>query len=563
MNRFIPELWVCYKEGYSKSTILNDIIAGITVGVVALPLALAFGIASIPHHVAQEAGISPPAVGLYTAIVAGFLISLLGGSRVQIGGPTGAFIVIVYGIADQFGYAGLVTANLMAGFIVIAMAFLRFGALIKFIPYPVITGFTSGIAVIIFSSQVGDFLGLRVEKIPADFVEKWVIYAKEFSTINYHSFFIGMVTLLFLIIQRKYFPKLPGAIVAIIFASLIVFIFQFPVETVGSRFGEIPNTLPKPEFPQINTADIKSLFPASLTIALLIAIESLLSAVVADGMTGNRHKSDCELFAQGFANIGNIFFGGIPATGAIARTATNIKAGAKTPISGIVHAVTLIIFMLTLTPFALRIPLSSLAAVLFVVSWDMGGVDHFRSLFRAPKSDIAVLLVTFALTVFIDLTFAVGFGMVMASFLFMKRMVDVSGIVSIKEQLRDEDRIEKDDPLSIDKQIVPSGVEVYEIDGPFFFGVADRLKDTLSIIDKPPKVFILRMRKVPAIDATGLHALEEFCEKCKRQGIILILSGLQRQPLEVIRKTRLDKIVGSANLCSDVQQALDRAKELL
>lgn len=562
MPRYLPKIFVCFREGYSWQKFLNDLIAGITVGIVALPLAMAFGIASIPDNVAHEAGIPPPAMGLYTAVVAGFLISALGGSRVQIGGPTGAFIVIVYGIAAKHGYAGLMAATFMAGMIVILMGLARFGAMIKFIPYPVTTGFTSGIALIIFSSQIKDFFGLHMGAVPPDFAHKWLAYAQAYATVHWITFAVAAGSLAVMVALRRVAPRIPGAMIAVVLASLLVWWFKWPVETIGEKFGEIPRALPKPHFPNLSFSLMRSLIPEATTIALLAAIESLLSAVVADGMIGGRHKADCELVAQGFANIGSVIFGGIPATGAIARTATNIKSGGRTPVAGIIHAVTLLLIMAVLAPLAGRIPLATLSAVLVLTAWNMSELDHFRALFRAPRGDVIVLLTTFGLTVFADLTLAVGVGMVLASLLFMKRMADVSNVSAVTREFSDDD-IEDPESAALGKLDLPSAIQLYEINGPFFFGVADRLKDVLGVIAKPPKVFILHIRKVPTIDATGLHALEEFYEKCKRHGTVLILSGVHAQPLSAFERVGFDRTIGPLNMCTKLTDALIRAKEIL
>jgi SulP family sulfate permease len=565
MPRYLPKSVVCLREGLTRQQLLGDIFAGITVGMIALPLAMAFGIASIPDGVTNPAGISPPAMGLYTAVVAGFLISLLGGSRVQIGGPTGAFIVIIYGVAARHGYTGLATATVMAGIFVILMGLCRFGAIIKFIPYPVTTGFTAGIAVIIFSSQVKDFAGLHMGSVPAEFIDKWYAYFTSASTWSPAAVAIGTGTLLLMVALRRFAPRIPGAIVAVVVASLLTPLLHLQIDTIGSRFGGIPHTLPAPSFSAIDLKLARDLIPDALTIALLIAIESLLSAVVADGMTGGRHKADCELVAQGVANIASILFGGIPATGAIARTAANIKCGGRTPLAGMIHAITLLVIILVAAPLASAIPLSALAAVLIIVAWNMSEFDQFRSLFRAPPSDILVLLTTFGLTVFTDLRLAVGVGMVLASMLFMKRMADVSNISAITREFDDGDDelAELKDPNAISSRDVPPGVEVYEINGPFFFGVADRLKDILHNLERPPKVFILRMRRVPSIDATGMHSLDEFHDKCKRDGTLLLLSGVHAQPLFAFTRSGFIDVVGSENMFGNLDDALNRAREFL
>jgi len=565
MPRYLPKSIVCLREGYTLRGLLADVLAGLTVGMIALPLAMAFGIASIPESVAKEVGLSPPAMGLYTAVVAGFLISALGGSRVQIGGPTGAFIVIVYGVAVKYGYAGLATATLMAGLLIILMGIFRFGAMIKFIPYPVTTGFTSGIALIIFSGQIKEFLGLSMKAVPPEFVHQWQAYAAHLKTWNPSAAAVGAGSLALLILLRRFAPKVPGAIVAVVAASVAVYLGHLQVPTIGSAFGGIPRTLPSPHLPPLALDQVRELLPSALTIAMLASIESLLSAVVADGMTGFRHKTDCELVAQGVANIGSIFFGGIPATGAIARTAANVKSGGRTPLAGMVHAVTLLLCMVLLAPLAVHIPLAAMSAVLMMVAWNMSELDHFRSLLKAPRGDVAVLLITFGLTVFADLTIAVGVGTVLAAMLFIRRMAEVSNITAVRRELENgaDDLAELKDPNAIAARDLPPGVEVYEINGPFFFGIADRLQDTLRGLERPPRVFILRMRRVPAMDATGLHALEEFFQKCRRQGTTLLLSGVHAQPLNVLIQHSLYDAIGSENLFGNIDDALSRARQLL
>jgi SulP family sulfate permease len=583
LSRYIPKLVVCLREGYSPRKFLGDAVAGLTVAIIALPLAMALGIASIPQEVAQalraqHPWLSPPAMGLYTAIVAGFLISALGGSRVQVGGPTAAFIPIVAGIAAKFGYEGLATATLMAGVIVLIMGIFRFGAMIKFIPYPVTTGFTAGIAVTIVASQLKDFLGLTDSgaglALPPEFVPKLQVLARHISTISWSTTAVGLGSLAVLIVLRRFLPRVPGAIVAVAGASAAVYLLGLDkaaggtVATIGTVFGELPHTLPAPHLPSLSWHAVRELIPSATTIAVLCAIESLLSAVVADGMTGYRHKSDCELVAQGMANIGSVFFFGLPATGAIARTVANIKSGGKTPVAGMLHAVFLLLFMLLLAPLASTIPLAALAAILMIVAWNISEIDHFRNLLRAPKSDVAVLLTTFGLTVFTDLTIAVTVGMVLASMLFMKRMADVSGVQAITGEFANgadaaETIGDLKDPNSLNKRLLPPGVEVFEINGPFFFGVADRLKDTLGQFERPPRVFILRMRKVPAMDASGLHALEEFHGKCRREGTRLLLAGVHAQPLFAFTKAGIDGVIGLENMFENLDDALAEARRHL
>ncbi len=572
---FIPKSVVCWREGYDRHLFFSDLFAGITVGLIALPLALAFAIAS---HVS-------PAQGLYTAIIAGFLISLLGGSRVQIGGPTGAFVVIIAGIVDQYGYDGLALATLMAGAILIVMGLCKFGAMIKFIPYPVTTGFTAGIALIIFSSQMKDFFGLQIDgKLPGEFVHQWGAYYHAIVTtgVNWAAVGISAGGLLVINLFRRLAPKIPGAIVAVILATAAVGVFhldnpasRYHVDTIGTRFGTpaapsgIPGGLPRPWMPSLGWETLekmRKLMPQAGTIAMLAAIESLLCAVVADGMIGGRHKSNCELVGQGVANIGSIIFGGIPATGAIARTAANVKSGGKTPLAGVIHAITLLLFMLLLAPYASKIPLAVFASVLVMVAWNMSERDHFRHLFKAPRSDVTVLLLTFGLTVFVDLTMAVSVGLVLAAVLFMKRMSEVTNVGVIRDEIEETPVNELaylNDPNAIVRRDVPAGVEVYEINGPFFFGVADRLKDTLREFERPPKVFILRMRRVPAVDATGMHALDEFFQKCRRQGTRLMLSGIHAQPVVALARYGLLDKIGEENLFENIDDALNSAREVV
>jgi SulP family sulfate permease len=557
---FVPKSIVCLREGYSREKVMRDLISGVVVGIVALPLALAFAIAS---------GV-PPERGLYTAIVAGFLISALGGSRVQIGGPTGAFVVIVYGIVTKFGYDGLVVITIMAGGILIILGMARMGALLKFIPYPVITGFTSGIAVIIFSSQVKDFLGLKMGSVPPDFMEKWVAYGEKLQTLSIPTTLVAAGSLVILLVWPRVSRMVPGPFVAMIAATIVVHAFHLPVETIGSRFGAVPSMLPAPHIPSIPWNHLREFISPALTVALLAAIESLLSAVVADGMIGTRHKSNMELVAQGVANIASPVFGGIPATGAIARTATNIRTGGRTPLAGMVHSVTLLLILIFLGRWAAMVPLAALAAILVVVAYHMSEWRSFAGLLRAPRSDLVVLLMTFALTIFVDLTIAVQVGIVISSLLFMKRMADVTNIEGVTSDLRDQN----EDPGEITQvrrkrrivggHEVPAGVEIYEVNGPFFFGAADKLKDVMMEIAKPPKVFILRMRNVPAIDATGLHALEQMAKKSRARGTELILTEVRQQPLRaIVRARKLDALGGREHLAKTLEIALERANHIL
>ena len=570
---FLPKSVIVFREGYTLPTFWHDLAAGVTVGVIALPLAMAFAINSGP-------GLKPE-VGLYTAIVGGFLISLLGGSRVQVAGPTGAFMPILYLIVQRHGYDGLAIATVMAGAILIVLGIARLGGMIKFIPYPVTTGFTAGIAVIIFSSQMKDFFGLQMGNPPPEFVGKWAHYFHAFREHGISPYATGIAVggLLVIGILRKLAPRIPGMIVAVVLASMAVSLLglddagrygEQAVATIGSKFGGIPRTPPTPQFSALFDAftwqRMQDLVPEATTIALLAAVESLLCCVVADGMIGGRHKSNLELVAQGTANIGSILFGGIPATGAIARTAVNVKTGGRTPLAGMIHSVFVLVCMLALAPLASRIPIPVFASILVVVAWNMSERDHFTHLFKAPRSDIAVLLATFGLTVLTDLTVAVGVGMVLAAMLFMKRMSEVTNVGTIRDELDDrlaEELGDMADPNAIAMREVPPGVEVYEINGPFFFGVADRLKDTMHGLEKPPKVFILRMRRVPAIDASGMHALDEFHDKCRRQGTTLLLSGVHAQPIFAMTKYRLTDKIGDQNLFGHIDDALSRAREII
>jgi len=548
---FKPKLFTLLK-GYTPATLVADSIAGLTVGVVALPLAMAFAIAS---------GL-PPERGLFTAIVAGFLISFLGGSRVQIGGPTGAFVVIVSGIVAQYGYAGLAWCTLMAGGILILFGVFRLGGLIRFIPFPVTTGFTSGIAVVIFSTQIKDLLGLQMADAPAEFIPKWGAYFHSFGTTSASTAAIGVGTVLVIAVLRRWAPRLPGMLIAMVLATVSVSLLGLDVETIGSRFGDLPRMLPHPGLPMVDFYHLGALVPAAFTVALLAAIESLLSATVADGMIGGKHRPNTELIAQGIANIGSIFFGGIPATGAIARTATNVKSGAKTPVAGMVHAVTLLLILMLCAPLATKIPLASLAGILVVVSYNMSEHRHFTSILKGPRSDRLVLLLTFALTVLVDLTLAVQVGIVLSSLLFMRRMSELADVSMITRDLKGDEDPEYD-PMSIAMREVPDGVEVYEVNGPFFFGMADAFLSALSGVKRTVPVLIIRIRNVPAIDATGLHVLEELHHKCRRQKTLLIFSGVTKQPLSVFRQSGFLDEVGAENFCPTIDESLARARAIL
>ena len=541
-----------FREGYTAKQFSADLIAGIIVGIVALPLGIAFAIAS---------GVKPEQ-GLYTAIIAGLVIGALGGSRAQISGPTGAFIVIIYGIVQQYGYDGLVVATIIAGLILIAMGLARMGAFLKFIPFPVIVGFTSGIAVIIFSGQIRDFLGLRMREVPADFIEKWMAYGEAIRTINLQALGIGALSLSILIFWPRISHKLPAPLVAIIVGTLAVKLAGLEVETIGSRFGSVPNGFPAPHFPHLTWTLITKMFSPALTIALLAAIESLLAAVVADGMLGTRHRPNMELIAQGIGNIISPIFQGIPATGAIARTATNIKSGGRTPVAAIVHGLFLLFIMLFLGKWAALIPLPTLAAILIFVAYNMSEYHVFIKLLRSPRSDVVVLLVTFLLTVLIDLTVAIQVGVVLAAFLFLQRMSEVSLVSPVTENLREEEE-NLNSARAITKRLVPPGVEVFEVFGTLFFGAIERFKDSLLRVEKKPKVLIIRMRMVPAVDATGLRVLEDVLDQTRHGGGTLLLTGVQAQPLEAMEKSGFLDQLGRENLMDNIDAALARARELV
>jgi SulP family sulfate permease len=545
---YTPKLLTVFREGYSAATFRADAIAGLTVAIVALPLAMALGIAS---------GASPDK-GLITAVVAGFLISALGGSRVQVGGPTGAFVVVIFNVIANHGYDGLLVATLLAGLILILAGVLRLGQMIKYIPHPVVTGFTAGIAVIIASSQVKDFLGLAIDKVPADFLPKWQAYLAALPSANWAAIGVGVGALAIIIGLRKLAPRLPGFLIAVVISAVVVALLKLPVDTVGSRFPDIPAGLPMPSFPEISFVKINAVLPSAFTIAFLAGIEALLSAVVADGMAGTRHRSNQELIGQGVANLGSALFGGLPATGAIARTATNIRSGAKTPVAGIMHAVFLLLFILFGTDLMAYVPMAALAAILFMVAWGMSEYRRFLALLRMPNSDRAVLLITFGLTVLVDLTVAIAVGVTLASLLFMARMaeaVEVGPGGPSDIDLDAEDRHQRDD--------LPPGVEVFRIAGPFFFGVAGELLDTLRRLGQSPRVIILRLRLMPLLDASGAQALEEFVEQARIAGAKVILSGVQPQPRSMLGRVGLGETSMKLSYSADYARAQSLAFELL
>jgi SulP family sulfate permease len=548
----VPKLFTTLK-GYTRGQFIADLTAGVIVGIVALPLAIAFAIAS---------GVTPDR-GLWTAIVAGFLISALGGSRVQIGGPTGAFVVIVYGIVQKYGVDGLIVATIMAGVFLIILGAAKLGGIIKFIPHPVVTGFTSGIAVIIFSSQVKDLLGLKMGAVPADFLAKWGAFGEHFGSYNPYAIGVAVLALAIIIIWPTLHSRIPGPFVALITVTVIAQLFHLPVETIGSRFGAIAASIPRLTLPHITFENAQLLVRPAFTIALLGAVESLLSAVVADGMIGGRHRPNMELVAQGIANVITPLFGGIPATGAIARTATNVKNGGRTPIAGMTHAVTLLLIVVFFGKWAGRIPLAVLAAILVVVAYHMSEWRAFKAELRAPKSDVVVLLATFGLTVLVDLTVAIEVGMVLAAFLFMKRMADVTHVKAFQIDGDDPGDSYSTDPNAVSRRVVPKQVEVYEINGPFFFGAAEMFKDTLAHVARKPKVLIIRMRNVPAIDSTGMHALKDLVHRTRRDGTLVLISDIHTQPLIALGKSAVLEEIGDENIFGNLDDALNHARRHL
>ncbi|CDB98557.1 sulfate permease [Bacteroides sp. CAG:443] len=549
---FQPKLFSTLKN-YTKTDFTTDLMAGIIVGIVALPLAIAFGIAS---------GVSPEK-GIITAIVAGFIISFLGGSKVQIGGPTGAFIVIIYGIIQQYGIEGLMVATMMAGVLLILLGIFKLGTIIKFIPYPIIVGFTSGIAVTIFTTQIADIFGLQFggEKVPGDFIGKWILYFHHFDTVNWWNVIVSLVSIFIIAITPKFSKKIPGSLVAIILVTVGVYLLKMYggitcIDTIGDRFS-IKAQLPEAAVPALDWEAIKNLFPVAITIAVLGAIESLLSATVADGVIGDRHDSNTELIAQGIANFVSPIFGGIPATGAIARTMTNINNGGKSPVAGIVHAVVLLLILLFLMPLAQYIPMACLAGVLVIVSYNMSGWRVFKGLLKNPKSDVTVLLITFFLTVIFDLTVAIEVGLVIACVLFMKRVMETTQISVITDEI--DPNKESDLEVHEEHLIIPSGVEVYEINGPYFFGIATKFEEIMARLGDRPKIRIIRMRKVPFIDSTGIHNLTTLCEMSQKENIHIILSGVNERVHTVLEKSGFYELLGKENICSNINEALEVA----
>ncbi|MGX8797057.1 SulP family inorganic anion transporter [Fusibacter sp. JL298sf-3] len=547
MNHFKPKLLTTLKT-YDKAQFLKDLTAGLIVAIVALPLSIALAIAS---------GVSPEK-GLHTAIIAGFLISLLGGSRVQIGGPTGAFMVIVYGIVMTHGVDGLIMATVMGGFFMFLMGLFKLGSVIKFIPHTITTGFTAGIAVTIFSSQINDFFGMNLTDVPAAFLDKWQLYAAHVSAIHWPTVAIGAVALAIIVFWPKTKLKIPGTLVALIVATAITQLFALDIMTIGGKFGELSKSLPAPQLPAFSMEKMSALLAPAMTIAVLGAVESLLSAVVADGMIGGKHRSNTELMAQGVANMASGLFGGIPATGAIARTVTNIKSGGRTPVAGMIHAVVLLLIMLLFMPLAQMIPLTALAAVLMVVAYNMSEWRECAALMKSPKSDILVLTATFLITVFVDLVVAIEVGMVLAAMLFMKRMAEES---CVREMTRDTAEEAEHFTPAFDVEVMnalPTGVQMYEINGPMFFGVADKFLEVLNSIDSETEVIILRLRNVPCVDATAIHSMKRFITLCKNKGIQLLVTGIQPQPYTSFEKAGLIEAIGKEHFYEKFETALER-----
>ena len=549
------KLFSCLKT-YNKKTFMSDLMAGIIVGIVALPLAIAFGIAS---------GVTPEK-GIITAIVAGLVISLFGGSKVQIGGPTGAFIIIIYGIIQKYGFEGLTIATLMAGFFLVLFGLLRLGTIIKYIPYPIVVGFTSGIAVTIFTTQIRDLFGLTLPTNPSDFIEKWGVYLQNFNTIDPWCALIGVASVVVIAVTPRFSKKIPGSLIAIILMTIVALLLKnfagvLSIETIGDRFS-ISNELPAAQVPDMNWETIKSLVSPAITIAILGAIESLLSATVADGVIGDHHDSNTELVAQGLANIASPLFGGIPATGAIARTMTNINNGGKTPVAGIIHAVVLLLIFLFLMPLAKYIPMACLAGVLVVVSYGMCGWRSFLELMKNPKSDVTVLLITFFLTIIFDLTIAIEVGLIIACLLFMKRMSETTDVKAITEEI-DLNQDAEFSTGNLDHLIIPQGVEVYEINGPYFFGAGNKFEEIMASFGDRPKVRIIRMRKVPFVDSTGIHNLTNLCEMSKKEGIQIVLSGVREKVNGQLEHAGFYHLIGEENICSHINLALKRANEII
>jgi SulP family sulfate permease len=545
-NPNIPKSILAFKT-YTFQMFQHDLLAGITVGLVALPLAMAFGIAS---------GVTPQA-GIYTAVVAGFLISALGGSRTQIGGPTGAFVVIIAGIVLRFGMSGLAMVTLMAGILLLLMGLTGLGAAVRFIPRMVVIGFTNGIAILIASTQIKDFFGIRTGPVPSEFLPRIRLLAANIGSVNYAALGLGLGALAILLVAPRFIKRFPASILALLFCTGVSVLFHLPVETIGSRFGGIPRGFPPFAIPDFHSEHILPLIPSAFTVALLAALESMLSAVVADGMTGDRHNPNMELIAQGVANIVSPLFGGIPATGAIARTATNIRSGARSPVSGIIHALTLLTILLVAAPLAGYIPLCTLAAVLFVVAYNMGEWNEIGAIFQLDFAAISVWLVTFALTVFADLTVAVFIGLALAALLYIHRIADTTTVAQVTDEY-----IRDGLPHVLQGRILPPYVTVLRIHGPFLWGTTEKLVEATANLEAFASVVILRLRNMTAIDATGIHAIETFAKRLKESGRTLLLCGVMEQPSKLLNGTRFMESVGSENIMPNIHAALDRATEI-
>lgn len=554
LQGFVPKFFRTLKDPYTLNEFRRDFFAGITVAIVALPLSMALAIASG----------GTPDQGLFTAIVGGFLISLMGGSRFQIGGPTGAFVVVVYNVIDKFGYDGLVVATIMAGMMLIAAGLLRLGSFVKYVPYPVVTGFTAGIAVILFSSQIKDLFGLSIEKVPGEFIDKWMTFFEFRETVHMPTLGVAMITLCTILLIRRYRPHWPNFLISVVLGASLVYFFKMPVHTIGSEFGGIPSGLPMPRLPQnVSFEQIKLLIPSAFTIAFLAGIESLLSAVVADGMTGDKHISNCELVAEGTANMASVLFGGLPVTGAIARTVANIRAGAYSSASGMLHSVFLMLFMLFLAPLAAYVPLPCLAGVLVIVAWNMSGIDQIRLLLQAPQfGDRLTMIVTFLLTIFVDLNTAIQVGVVLASLIFMHRM-SVTFAVENNASLSDENQGESLSSFDLVGNL-PEGVVAFRISGPLFFGAASQLSDFFDKVINPPKIIILRMGSVPMMDATAVNILTDFIAKCRQMGVKIIIANAKKQPKSVLKWEVVQRHLSlSVYWAPDFIQALAVAQSLL
>lgn len=550
MTYFRPEIIYAVKN-YNLRKFLGDLTSGVIVGIVAFPLSIAFAIAS---------GVSPER-GLLTAAIGGFLISLLGGSRVQIAGPTGAFIVVLYGIVQQFGIEGLLMATFLAGVMMFLMGIFKVGSIIQYMPYPITIGFTSGIAVIIFTTQIKDFFGLSGGAMPADFIDKWIYYFSLAPSFNSYAIGVGLLTILLTIYGGRISKKIPGTLIAIVVGLGLVLVFDIPVETIGSKFGELSVKVPAPSVPWVSFSTFRLLLLPAFTIAMLGSIESLLSAMVSDGVTGHRNRPNTEMIAHGIANMVSPLFGGIPACGAVARTMTNVRNGGKTPIAGIVHALFILMILLFLGRWVKFIPMATLAGILFVVSYNMSEWRSFKAIFNNSKSEIAVLMTTFLLTVLVDISVAIQFGLVLAAFLFIKRVMETSDIEVLKHEVEDEVSHVSD---SANEMLdIPKEVEIFQIKGPFFFGMASKMEEAETQIGSKPQVRIIRMRRVPFMDSTGLRNLNNFLKKSRNSGIHIIFSGLQPKPYELFVKNNMLELIGEENICPDIEHALERAREYI